>query len=232
MSCAQCEGIDQLFDSKRARRHLLKFRRKGADRTTRMLIEDVQAAMPQPGDNIPASLLLDVGAGVGAIHHTLLDRGVERAVHVDASSAYLSAAREETERRGHAARVEFVQGDLVDVADRVPTADIVTLDRVICCYHDMRGLVSRSGAKARFIYGAVYPREGWWTRLVVDAENVFFRLRGSPFRTFLHSPSDIDSVLAAQGLRRRSVRRTVGWEVAVYTRSNAGDSESNGGSDA
>src|SRR5215211_7039650 len=32
MRCAQCEGIDQLFDSKRARRQLAKFRRKGADR--------------------------------------------------------------------------------------------------------------------------------------------------------------------------------------------------------
>ena len=82
----------------------------------------------------------------------------------------------------------------------------------------MRGLVSRSGEKARLIYGAVYPREGWWTRLVVAAENVFFRFRGSPFRTFLHSPSDIDSVLVGQGLRRRSLRRTIGWEVAVYTR--------------
>ena len=222
MTCAQCEGIDQLFDSKRARRQLEKFRRKGADRTTRMLIEDVQAAMPQRSDGKSASLLLDVGAGVGAIHHTLLERGVERAVHVDASAAYLRSAREETERRGHAARVEFVQGDLVDVADRVPAADIVTLDRVICCYHDMRGLVSRSGEKARFVYGAVYPREGWWTRLVVAAENVFFRLQGSAFRTFLHSPSDIDSVLVGQGLRRRSLRRTIGWEVAVYTRSNGG----------
>jgi len=225
MSCAQCEGIDQLFDSKRARRQLAKFRRKGADRTTRMLIEDVQAAMPQGSDGNSASLLLDVGAGVGAIHHTLLERGVERAVHVDASSAYLRSAREETERRGHATRVEFVQGDLVDVADHVPTADIVTLDRVICCYHDMQRLVSRSGEKARLIYGAVYPREGWWTRLVVDAENIFFRLRGSPFRTFVHSPNEIDSVLMGQGLRRRSLRRTVGWEVVVYTRTNADDSQ-------
>jgi len=144
---------------------------------------------------------------------------------VDASSAYLRSAREETERRGHATRVEFVQGDLVDVADHVPTADIVTLDRVICCYHDMQRLVSRSGEKARLIYGAVYPREGWWTRLVVDAENIFFRLRGSPFRTFVHSPNEIDSVLMGQGLRRRSLRRTVGWEVVVYTRTNADDSQ-------
>jgi hypothetical protein len=84
----------------------------------------------------------------------------------------------------------------------------------------MRELVSRSGEKARFVYGAVYPREGWWTRLSILTSNVFFRLRGSLFRTFLHSPRDIDSVLMAQGFQRRSVRRTLAWEVAVYTRSN------------
>jgi len=219
MTCAQCEGIDRLFDTKKARRQLEKFRRKGADRTTRMLIEDVQAATAQRSDGRPASLVLDIGAGVGAIHHTLLDSGVERAIHVDASSAYLSAAREEAERRSHATRVEFVQGDFVDVADRVPTADIVTLDRVICCYHDMRQLVSKSSEKSRFVYGAVYPREGWWMRLSIAGSNVFFRLTRSLFRTFFHSPRDIESVLASQGFQRRSVRRTVAWEVAVYTRS-------------
>jgi hypothetical protein len=109
----------------------------------------------------------------------------------------------------------------VDVADRVPSVDIVTVDRVICCYHDMRQLVSRSAEKAGVVYGAVYPREGWWTRLSIAAGNVFFRLRGSLFRTFLHSPRDIDSVLVAQGFQRRSVRRTLIWEVAVYTRSRA-----------
>ena len=220
MTCAQCEGIDRLFDAKKARSQLEKFRRKGADRTTRMLIEDLQAAASQLGDGRSSSLLLDVGAGVGAIHHTLLDRGVERAVHVDASSAYLGAARDEAGRRGHTTRVDFVQGDFVDVADRVPIADIVTLDRVICCYHDMRQLVSRSGEKARVIYGAVYPREEWWMRLSIAATNVFFRFRRSLYRAFLHSPRDIDSMLVAHGLQRRSVRRTIAWEVAVYTRSN------------
>ena len=148
----------------------------------------------------------------------MLDRGVERAIHVDASTAYLLAAREETERRGHAARVDFVQGDLVDVADDMPAADVVTLDRVICCYHDMRELVSRSGEKARFVYGAVYPREAWWTRLFIAANNLFFRLRRSLFRTFLHAPREINAVLMEQGLTRHSVRRTLAWEVAVYTR--------------
>jgi len=220
MRCAQCEGIDQLFGAKKARSQLAKFRRKGADRTTRMLIEDVYDAMSKRNDGRSPTVLLDIGAGVGAIHHALLDGGVERAVHVDASSAYLTAAREEAERRGHTTRVEFVAGDFVDVADHISTADIVTLDRVICCYHDMTQLVSRSGEKAGFLYGAVYPRDEWWTRLFVAWNNVFYRATRSPFRTFVHSPRDIDSVLGSHGLRRRSVRRTLVWEVAVYTRSN------------
>jgi len=221
MSCAQCEGIDQLFDSKRARRHLEKFRRKGADRTTRMLIEDVQAAMPQRSDGNSASLLLDVGAGVGAIHHTLLDRGVERAVHVDASSAYLRSAREETERRGHVTRVEFVQGDLVDVADRVPTADIVTLDRVICCYPDMEALVAESSGRARTAYGIVLPRDRRSTRWAIALNNAWYRLRGKAYRGFVHPTARVDEIAAANGLRLRAERHTWIWRVAVYDRSLA-----------
>jgi MFS-type transporter involved in bile tolerance (Atg22 family) len=46
------------------------------------------------------------------------------------------------------------------------------------------------------------------------------RLRVSLFRIFPHSPSAIDAVLVAQAFRRRSLRRTVACEVAVYSRSD------------
>jgi len=219
MACGQCEGIDRLFDAKKARTQLDKLRRKGPDRTTQMLIEDVIAAAQTNGRS--PDVLMDIGGGVGAIHHALLDSGVRRAVHVDASSAYIGSAREEAQRRGHGDRVEFVQGDFVDLADGLAGADIVTLDRVICCYHDMPKLVSRSSEKAGSVYGAVYPRERWLARLGAAGSNVFFRVRGSPFRTFVHPPREIDAVLVAQGFRRRSVRRTLVWEVAVYTREHA-----------
>jgi 16S rRNA G966 N2-methylase RsmD len=219
MPCSQCDGIEQLFDVKEARGRLRKLRRKGPDATTRMLIEDLRATWnEQSADSAQHGVLLDIGAGVGAIHHELLDRGIERAVHVDASTAYLDVAREEVERRGHGGRVEFVKGDFVTVAETIAPAEIVSLDRVICCYHDMQGLVSRSADKARLVFGAVYPREGWWTRLMIVASNLAFRVKGSPFRSYLHSPREIEAVLVARGLTRRSRRRTLAWEVAVYTR--------------
>ena len=88
----------------------------------------------------------------------------------------------------------------------------------VLVYHDMEGLVSCSGAKARRLYGAVYPRDVGWMRIGIAAINVVQRIKRSPFRVFLHRPQAIDSSLRALGLERRSVQRTVGWEVVVYER--------------
>ena len=155
---------------------------------------------------------------MGAIHHVLLDAGARDATHVDVSGEYLDAAREEAERRGHAGRTRFVHGDFVDLAPQLPGADVVALDRVICCYPDMAALVGRSAAKARRWYGVVYPRDVWWMRTALSVLNVFMRLRRSSFRVYLHSPAAIDGVLRERGLVRRSWQRTAGWEVAVYGR--------------
>ena len=216
MSCAQCDGIETQFGQAAAKKYLRRYRRRGPDRTTRLLIDALRLALDE--DEGVGATLLDVGAGVGAIHHELLDARLTRAVHVDASAAHMAAAREETERRGHSDRVAFVHGDFVAIADELAAANVVTLDRVICCYHDMEGLVSCSGAKARRLYGAVYPRDVGWMRIGIAAINVVQRIKRSPFRVFLHRPQAIDTSLRALGLERRSVQRTVGWEVVVYER--------------
>jgi len=218
MSCAQCEGIEHQFDDGEARKKLRHFRRRGPDKTTRLLIEDLRAALS--ASDVHDAVLLDIGAGVGAIHHQLLDGPVSRAVHVDASTAQLAAAREETERRGHGSRVEFVFGDFVTLSDTIPSADVVTLDRVICCYDDMNGLVQRSARKAARFYGAVYPRQIGWMRIGIAAINLIQRFKRSTFRVFLHDPTAIDAVLRDAGLERRTRRQTLGWEVVVYARAS------------
>jgi hypothetical protein len=137
--------------------------------------------------------------------------GVEQ-VFDDASSPHLAVAREETSRRGHDASVEFVRGDFVAMAKSVSVADVVTLDRVICCYDDMQGLVSHSADKATQFYGAVYPRQVAWMRIGIACINLIQRLKRTTFRGFLHDPSSIDGVLRDRGLERTSIRRTLGWE--------------------
>ncbi len=216
MSCAQCQGIEHQFDHAEARKKLRRYRRRGPDRTTRILIEDLRAALLT--NNVHDATLLDIGAGIGAIHHALLDGLVSRAIHLDASLAQLAAAREETERRGHGGRVEFLHGNFVDMAPGIPPADAVTLDRVICCYDDMHGLVSRSAEKSSRFYAAVYPRDVTWMRIAIAGVNIFERVKRSTFRVFLHDPRAIDAELRGAGLTRVSVRETLGWQVVVYRR--------------
>ena len=212
VTCCQREGIADQFGRRTAAWHLRRFRKRGPRPTTRLLIDMLRA------QGVRDASILDIGGGVGAIYHELLGAGAQFAVHVDISPDYLGAAREEAERRGHAERVELVRGDFVEVAPTLAEFDVVTLDRVICCYPDMERLVDLAADKARRVVGAVYPRQAWWMRAMVVSVNALSRIRRSGFRTYVHPPSAIDARLRTHGLERRAFRRTIGWEIAVYAR--------------
>jgi magnesium-protoporphyrin O-methyltransferase len=162
--------------------------------------------------------LLDIGGGIGAIHHELLRDVASTATHVDASSAYLKEAKQETARQGHSARVYFVHADFTNVAPDLPAADIVTLDRVVCCYPDFRSLLKAAADHSRNALAFTYPREIWYLRLGLGVINFFQRLRKDPFRVFLHPVAEMDALLRRQGLERVSLRRLFVWEMALYRR--------------
>lgn len=214
MNCCQCQGIEAVFDQKTAADDLRDYRQKGPDKTTRMLIDALEA------EGVEGMTLLDIGGGVGAIHHELLRNGISSAVSVDASMAYVEAAKEEAAQQGHADRVSYHHGDFVALAPDIPPADIVALDRVVCCYHDVQALVGLSAAKARRFYGLVYPRDTWWMRLGAPLLNVVFWLRRNPFRTFVHRTEAVDAVVRANSLTQRLYRKTWIWQVVVYVRSD------------
>jgi magnesium-protoporphyrin O-methyltransferase len=162
--------------------------------------------------------VLEIGGGVGAVHDDLLWSGAIRAVDVYGSRAYISVAREEAERQGHADRVHYLTGDFVAFADEVDPADLVALDRVICCYADVAGLVGRSAALARRRYGLVYPRDSWLGRVGVAFLNAELRLSRSSFRAYVHRTAEIDAILDAHGLVKRLHRTTLIWQLAIYER--------------
>jgi magnesium-protoporphyrin O-methyltransferase len=212
MPSCQCQGIEREFSEQYAVRELTSYRRKGASRTTRLLTEALKA------ENLEGGTLLDIGGGVGAIPHILLAAGMRSATCVEASSAYAAAAGREAGRRGLAERVEQLQGDFVELAPRVGQHDVVTLDRVICCYDDLDSLVGLSGSKARRLYGLVFPRETWWIRLGIRLLNATMRLRSRSYRSYLHSAERLESLLTGMGFSRRFADRTALWQVVVYAR--------------
>jgi hypothetical protein len=94
----------------------------------------------------------------------------------------------------------------------------VTLDRVICCYGDMKSLVAASAGKARSLYGIVVPRDRWWVRAGEQLGNLMRRLRGDPFRSFVHPVVAIDAAGRGQGLVPVSSACTFVWQILVYAR--------------
>jgi len=211
MNCCQCQGIESVFDQKYAAKELESYRQKGPDKTTRILIEALTAG-------VAGASLLDIGGGIGVIQNELLKAGAGQAVAVDASSGYLAAAKEEAERQGHAGRITYHHGDFVTLAPDVPPADVVTLDRVICCYHDVASLVDLSATRARRYYGLVYPRDTWWIRLALPLLNVGFWLRRNPFRTFVHPTRTVEAIVHRHALKRRFYRKSFIWQIVVYER--------------
>jgi len=211
--CACAVGNE--FGEKSAERDLRVYRRSGPDRTTRWLIDGLRGS---PGGDVSGLTVLDVGAGVGAVHLGLLEAGAGSAVDVDGSPAYVTRAIDEARRQGVADRVEHRVGDFVELAPEVGEADLVALDRVLCCYPDMRDLVRLSAARAGRRYGLVYPRDSWWIRGGSASVNAILRVFRRRLRVYIHRTAEVESIVAAAGLRRTSRRTTAYWQVAVFER--------------
>lgn len=214
MDCPQCEGLE-LETREWALQDLESYRAGKLDKTTRMLIAALTLLGARDRD------LLDIGGGIGAIQLRLLAAGATTATSVDASTAYIEVAREEAARAGLAGRITYHHGDFVALAGDVPEADIVTLDRVICCYHDAVALVSLSAAKARKYYGLVYPRDRLLVRIGLWFENLGCRLKKSPFRAFVHPTQLVDGLIREKGLAEVYRHNTFAWQVLVYERISA-----------
>ena len=100
-------------------------------------------------------------------------------------------------------------------------AEIVTLDRVVCCYPDYSALLRTAAACARGVIALSFPRDRWYVRLVFGVENLMRRATGNAFRTFVHSPAQMAAVLTAAGWRRLGQRTTLVWCVERWGRTDA-----------
>lgn len=204
--------MEEQFNQKLAERELQKYRKKGPGKPTRILLEAIQTS------GVEGLTLLDIGGGVGAIQSELFKSGLSQATEVEGSSAYLEAAKKEAERQGYLDEVNFIQGDFVEMVKEIPSADIVTLDKVICCYPDLQTLVGLSSQKAGKIYGVIYPVDTWWMKFGVRIPNFFFKIKHNPFRLYIHPTQAIEALIRKSGFKRKFYCKLFRWHVAVYQR--------------
>ena len=212
MSCCQCQGIENMFDKKAAKRQLKRYLKKGPSKTTSMLLDAIQKKGVQGLD------FLDIGGGIGAIQYDLIKAGASGGTSIEASSAYIDVVKDEILQNGLVETVSFKHGDFTTMASNVDSADIVTLDKVICCYDDMSELVGLSSKLARKIYAVIYPRDVWWTKLAFLMMNFYTRIKGCSFRTFIHPTQKVEEIIFENGLKRNYYTTTLIWQVAIFTK--------------
>ena len=205
--------MGSFYNEKKAASELRKYREKGPIPSTKALIDALIA------EGVEGATVLDIGGGIGAVQHELLAAGAAHVTSVDASASYLEVAREEARRRGVEDRVTYRHGDFVEVAESVPRADIVTLDRVLNVYPDWKRLVELSAARAQRLYGLVYPRNTPLVRFVIVVMNMVLRLGREPVRAAIRPADEIERIARENGLVPHAVE-DVGpaWRVLVYRR--------------
>ncbi len=210
--CARYPDAERQFGPAIASRDLERYRRKGPDATSRSLLKAV-ADQLKSGDS-----LLDIGAGVGVLDFELMANGVNAAMLVDASPAYLEAAQREAERRQLADRLQFASGDFTALAAGIASADVVTMHRVICCYPDYASLLKVAAKHSRRLVAFSYPRDRWYVRFWLAVQNLRRRMFGNGFRTFVHSPAVMEALVTDAGFRRVNRRFTPVWCIDVFVR--------------
>jgi len=207
-----CCAAENQFGPKVAERDLRRYRRRGADAVTKLMLAQLRQ---WPLKN---KQLFNIGGGIGVISAELAADGIAGATLVEASPAYLEVARRELQSRNGSRSTEFLLGDFAKIADTLPDADVITLDRVVCCYPDAEGLLRGAAARTLQLLAFSYPRDRWYMRATTAVQNLLRWMKGKPFRTFVHSPQQMSGVLGHAGLVRAATQGTLVWVVDLYCR--------------
>jgi Methyltransferase domain len=211
--CCSPKGYRWVFSERSARAEAKRYRRKGLDSTSRRIVDFLVA------QGVEDRTVLEVGGGIGAIQIELLKAGASRATSVELTPTYEEEARGLLEEAGLADRVDRKLMDFAQEAGQVAPADVVIMNRVICCYPDMPRLAGAAAGHARQVLVMSYPRYTWWTRIGLGTSNVMLRLLRREFHIFVHRPDRIIATSRAQGLEPVLDQSGVLWTVAGLRRS-------------
>jgi magnesium-protoporphyrin O-methyltransferase len=211
-SCCDPRGCDRFFGKRFARRVARRYRKRGLGKTELVMVGYLESA------GVAGASVLEIGGGLGELHVELLTRGAAHAVNLELSPAYDEEAARLLADRGLEARVERRMHDIAVDPGAVEPADVVVLNRVVCCYPDYERLLGAAAAHARRALVFSYPRRNGLSRAIVSVQNLGFRLARQEFRVFTHPPEAMLGVLREQGLEPRFAGGGVVWRIAGVAR--------------
>jgi 16S rRNA G966 N2-methylase RsmD len=189
-----------------------RYRKRGLDKTARQMVHFLESR------GLGGASVLEIGGGLGEIQLELLKRGATRATNLELSPAYEAEAMRLARAAGLERRVERRLHDIAVDPAGVEPADVVVLNRVVCCYPDYERLLGAAADHARRLLVFSHPPRNPISRLIAAAQNAGFRLMRREFRVFAHPPAAMIAVLERRGLRHTFSDRRLIWQVAGLQR--------------
>ena len=167
----------------------------------------------------PPVTILEIGCGAGGVHQELLRQDVAHsAVGVDASSAYLKAALGNAQSLDLAERVNYQNGDFAESHVDFETADIVIMDRVICCYPHLQKLLGQAAEHAGKYLAISFPYDQWYIQIPFKIIDRVLTLTRSGYHPYLHKYADVVRVAENAGMRLVHRDSHYLWRILVFER--------------
>ena len=111
--------------------------------------------------------VLDVGCGIGDLAIEVVTRGAASGTGYDLSAKAIEEARKLAAARGVGDRMRFEVGDGAKL--ELPAADIVVINRVVCCYPDTENLLEHTLGAAGSVFAMTAPVSNGRDRLAQPA---------------------------------------------------------------
>jgi magnesium-protoporphyrin O-methyltransferase len=210
--CCSTSAYGEFFDEKLARRDAEGYRTSGLKGAGKRLVELIATRGVDGAD------VLEIGGGIGALQLELLQRGAAHATNAELSPAYEGEAVALLEERALTRRVDRRIVDIATDPDVVQPADVVLLHRVVCCYPDYERLLGTAARKARRLVVFSFPPDHVGTRAAIFVLNLWPRVRGCDFRSYVHPEREMLAAVERNGFRVVCRERSGIWRIALLER--------------
>lgn len=210
--CCRARICEEIFKPKTAWKQLKRYRKKGLDPLERRMLASIRV------EELDGARVLEVGGGIGVIQAELLAAGADQGEIIELVAAYAPYALELARERGIESRSAWRVADVLERPESVAPADIVVLNRVVCCSPDGVWLTREAARHARQVLVLSFPRDLIWVRFLVRVINGMLWLMRRSFRTFVHPKAALVAAAANEGFKVATGGRRIAWEFATFRR--------------
>lgn len=169
-------------------------------------------------EDLEGAHVLEVGGGVGALQVELLKRGAAQGEVIELVGAYAPYAARLAAASGVQDRTSFRVADLLAGDEAPAPADVVILNRVVCCSGEGVELLRLAAGLASGTLLVSFPRPTAPARFAARAQHRLGRLFGRLYRFYVHPRHQLRAAAETGGLELVAGGAGVVWEYMAFRR--------------